>query len=319
MSLAFDARIRRLAPIIGFAVTFICYRLYFIASDIDGLATGVTLNDLGVLGDGSSAIADRALAKLTWSVTGAFFAIAFVGSVAMLLKLLWAFARQLAMPHRYRLYAALLLASVAIAVFAHSNNPFAVNDINPLLARSFELLDMPKGVWLLHATTPMVLVVLLLLIVTAWSVLERQPSEGVEAAAHLRKQIAHLNTALFVGAIMLVAGVVHASALHQLPGILIDREAAAAWARILNGLSASTGTIWTFLLLGIFGPSLYVVRERARRLAAGEASAKEDMDKWLADNGLKIQGPSLLTQILALLGPLIAGGPAAPLLHLVTG
>ncbi len=138
---------------------------------------------------------------------------------------------------------------------------------------------------------------------------------------HLKKQIGYLNTGLFVGATMLVAGVVHSNALHQLPGVLLDQEAAENWDQMLQGLSASTGAIWTFLLLGIFGPSFYILRERARSLAlaSGEETTPQSIDEWLAEKGLKIQLPQILAQVIALLSPLIAGGPAAPLLHLVTG
>jgi hypothetical protein len=135
----------------------------------------------------------------------------------------------------------------------------------------------------------------------------------------LKDQIRKLNMTLFVGATMIVAGIVFANAMHLLPGALLEEARAEDWNQLVDGLSASMGAVWTLILLSIYLPSILVLRIRARELALGatEGETSHDVNEWQSKHGLSPQFRDKLVQIIALLSPLIVGGPAAPFLRLI--
>ena len=121
---------------------------------------------------------------------------------------------------------------------------------------------------------------------------------------------------------MIVAGIVHAIALHRLPGALLDEAKTEELNVVVHALSTGTGAVWTFILLGIYLPAALILRQRALELAHTELPDDATLDKvsvWLSEHGLTSHAVQQLARIAALLGPLLVGGPAAPLLQLLTG
>lgn len=302
-------------------MVFGIYRMHYIAANIYNVDVGVTAKDLCVDWEDSLSTLQPVLGQLNWSVTGIFFVMAFFGAVVMLGRIILIALRQRTARKLYGLLAIIVVTVVTVGGSSLGDNPFAVKGFNSVLERTFKLLDMPHAEILLNVFTSIILVVVILLMVAAWSALVFNPANGVTEETHLKDKFRHLNTALFVGATMLVAGIVHASAMHRLPGVLIDKAGAENWDQLVQGMSASTGAVWTLILLGIYVPSLLVLQTRARHLALSSVEEKtpQKIDEWLLKNGLTSQLSQKLAQVLALLSPLIIGGPAAPFLQLVTG
>jgi hypothetical protein len=314
-------RIAQLAPIMGGVVVFGIYRMHYIAANIYDVDVGLTAKDLCVDCEDSLSTLQPILGQLNWSVTGIFFVMAFIGAVVMLGRIILLALRQRTARNLYGLFAIIVVTVATVGWSSLGDNPFAVKGFNSVLVRSFELLNMQQAEILLNVFTPIILVIVILLMVAAWSALVFSPANGVTEETHLQDKFRHLNTTLFVGATMLVAGVVHAGAMHRLPGVLIDKAGTENWDQLVQGMSASTGAVWTLILLGIYVPSLLVPQTRARHLAISSAQEKtpQKIDEWLLNNGLTSQLSQKLVQILALLSPLIIGGPAAPFLQMVTG
>jgi hypothetical protein len=167
--------------------------------------------------------------------------------------------------------------------------------------------------------TPMMLVVVVLLMCAAWATLSAKVEAGDTPGLHLRNQTRYINAALFAGAIMLVAGVVHAGAIHRLPVVLLAESDRSDWNELVEGLSASTGAVWTFILVGIYLPTLAVLHIRARALAfeAVDEKTPEKIEQWLANHGLDFHLSQSLAQTGALLSPFLIGGPASQLLGIL--
>lgn len=303
------------SPAVGGALAYIAYRVFYIEAGIDGLGRrfqALSLDNAGAAGD-----AEKALVLLSWSVTGTFFVLAFIGTSIVLWSIISDELRR--RRHRWKVIGTIAFLAVLVGVYTRSNNPFAVNSFNETLSRAFATLGVAEADWLLMLLTPMMLVVVVLLMCAAWATLSAKVEAGETPGLHLRNQTRHINAALFAGAIMLVAGIVHAGAIHHLPDVLLAESDRSGWDELIRGLSASTGAVWTFILLGIYLPTLAVLHTRARTLAfeAVDEKTPEKIEQWLANHGLTFHFSQSLAQIGALLSPFLIGGPASQLLGIL--
>ena len=314
--MAFFRGITGASPVLGGVLAYSVYRVFYIEAGIDGLGRRFPTEPLSLDNAGD---AEKALGLLSWGVTGTFFFLAFIGTSIVLGSIVGYALRAGDQRHRWRVIGTITLLAVLAGVFTCSNNPFAVNSFNATLTQAFEILDVSKADWLLMIFTPMMLIVVILLMCAAWASLSAEVGAGEAPGLHLRNQTRYINTALFAGAIMLVAGVVHAGAIHRLPDVLLAESATSSWDELIQGLSASTGAVWTFILLGIYVPTLAVLHTRARTLAfeAVDEKTPEKMEQWLASHGLTFHFPQSLAQIGALLSPFLIGGPASSLIGIL--
>lgn len=314
------SRLALSGPIAGGAIAYAAYRGLYIPAEIYGMNVGFAATELSHRHQLPLVAVPEVLGRLSWSVTGVFFVLAIVGSMLLLSCIVLDALRDRTRKFRYVSLATTVVAMLIVWVSSGGDNPFVVKGLNAIVLRAFELLNMPRAAALLHLFTPLLLVVTVMLIVAAWSTLLGKTAAD-ETAETLKDQIRKLNTTLFVGAAMIVAGIVHANATHLLPGVLLNETRAAEWNELVGGLSASMGAVWTFILLGIYLPSIAVIRMRARELAVGAAAsgASRDVDEWQSSHGLTPQFRDSLVQVIALLSPLIIGGPAAPLLQFLAG
>jgi hypothetical protein len=101
--------------------------------------------------------------------------------------------------------------------------------------------------------------------------------------------------------------------------VLLAESDRSDWNELVQGLSASTGAVWTFILLGIYLPTLAVLHIRARALAfeAVDEKTPEKIEQWLANHGLDFHLSQSLAQTGALLSPFLIGGPASQLLGIL--
>jgi len=314
--MAFFRSMTGVSPVLGGVLAYGVYRVFYIEAGINGLGRRFPTQALSLDNAGAAGDAGKALGLLSWGVTGTFFVLAFIGTSVVLGSIIGDALRTQGQRHRWTVIGTIALLAVLVGVFTRSDNPFAVDSFNATLLEAFAMLDVAEADRLLMTFTPMMLVVVVLLMCAAWATLSAEVGPGEAPGMHLRTQTRNINTALFAGAIMLVAGVVHAGAIHRLPNVLLAESATSSWDELIQGLSASTGAVWTFILLGIYLPTLAVLRTRARTLAfeAVDEKTPEKIEQWLASQGLTVHFPQSLAQIGALLSPLLIGGPASPLI-----
>ncbi|MDJ0909499.1 MAG: hypothetical protein QNI99_09905 [Woeseiaceae bacterium] len=313
--------LRSLAPFIGGVFTYGIYRILYSEAGINGIgrdfeAIILELRSTDVLGG-----VDSIHGLLSWSVTGTFFILSFLGGVAVLLHILYEASRGLSDLNRYLRFAVSLSVVAAIGFLTFSGNPFAVDSLNRVLENAFALHGIEGARILYDLSTPMVLAVTVLLMVSAWATLKFDTASANDAVLTIKTRLRWLNRTLFVGAVVLVAGVVHADAVHRLPSVLMIEVNADAWNELIGALSASSGAIWTFLLLGIYLPSIVVLRLRVRALAEDsvEQRTPEHVENWLKNHGLTVQFPQMIAQVGAIISPFLVGGPASPLIGLFGG
>jgi hypothetical protein len=129
---------------------------------------------------------------------------------------------------------------------------------------------------------------------------------------HLTRRISWGRWQLYVGTVLLVAGVMEVGGFHRLPTPYLSPEDAKAVDAIASMTSLSVGTVLTLMLLAIYGPAALVLRMRVMAVAARENP--KDPDAWIREHGLESSLPQHLTRLAAVLAPLLAGGPLTMLL-----
>lgn len=149
------------------------------------------------------------------------------------------------------------------------------------------------------------------------------PGAGVSAAEDLQQLAASLNvqsrrlqSVLFAGAAVLVAGVVEVDSLYHWALSLTklnENQAAAVTASAI----VPTGTFFSLFLAAAYLPAALILRERGMALArsALPLEGPAAQGQWLHNNGLGTSVASQVTSLLALLGPVLAGGPLNAFAH----
>ncbi len=309
------------APVIGGVFTYLVYRAFFSEAGINGI--GRHFSNIALERRTPDAIAGLGPIEglLAWGVTGSFFVLAFLGGVTVLLHIFNEALQTRSKTARYIAIAVCLGAVAAVGLTNYAGNAFAVNSLNDLLVESLRLHGIEGAITLLNLFTPMVLAVTVLLMASAWATLSIDTEGESDAGLTIKNQLRSINRMLFVGAVVLVAGVVHSGAVHRLPAVLMNSFHSETWNELISALSASSGAIWTLLLLGIYLPSIVVLRLRVRALAMASVTQQtpEHVDKWLSTHGLTVQFPALIAQLGAIVSPFLVGGPASPLIGLFGG
>lgn len=145
-----------------------------------------------------------------------------------------------------------------------------------------------------------------------------QPTDfGAVAAAmaayhHLARML------LYFGAFVLVAGTLHSSALYHWANSIFDTGA-----YVPEGVSfsvvmgAMNGAFYSILLASIFVPGLTLLRLTVSRLAnaANVGVTSEERARWISINSLDVSIPKGVLSALAVLAPLIIGGPGVSMLQ----
>ncbi len=315
-------RAAALVPLIAVGFTYLAYRAFFLAAGIHAMTIGLETTPQAVT---AVALADLrpAAGKLGWSVTGTVFFLSVVAT-AVVLGLSIRHSLRTGQTQWARWIVATVIAAIAVfAALSWGDNPFTVVAFNPLLDQTFRQLEIDRAALFLDGFVPMIVAITVLLAAAASLTLlparHQDAADPPQQAAQLRRRIRRLNTVLFAGAIVLVTAVVHASVTHRLPGVFCDADCAAGLDGFVNLLSASLGAVWTLILLAVYVPATWIVHNDAYRVAR-TVPANDTHQKtgaWLAERGLTPKLPERFLQAGALLGPLLAGGPAAPFLQLL--
>lgn len=140
----------------------------------------------------------------------------------------------------------------------------------------------------------------------------RSAAVGQHLAAALRIQNRRLQSVLFAGAAVLVAGIIELDSLYRwavtTAGITTPKDAVSV---ISAAATVPTGTFFSLFLTAVYVPAALILREHASTLAriALPGTAEPVQAKWLQENGLITPISSQITSLLALLGPVLASGP----------
>jgi hypothetical protein len=128
----------------------------------------------------------------------------------------------------------------------------------------------------------------------------------------LASRISWVRWLLYLGTVLLVAGVMEVGGFHRLPTPYLSPTDAKCVDAIASMTSLSAGTVLTLMLLAIYGPAALILRMRVFALAARENP--ENPEVWIKEHGLDSSVPQHLTRLAAVLAPLLAGGPFTALL-----
>jgi hypothetical protein len=146
--------------------------------------------------------------------------------------------------------------------------------------------------------------------------------QAMHAAAKLARRQSHVRLLLYMGAVALVAGTVEVTALYGWAASLTDTKLhfGADASVIPETMGALSGSFYSLLLAAIFLPAFVILRSSAEQLADKAKNGKPAAERstWMAANAIESSFPKKLLSVLAVLAPLIAGGPATKLLEAIT-
>jgi hypothetical protein len=136
---------------------------------------------------------------------------------------------------------------------------------------------------------------------------------GARDLHYLADQTRRLRIGLFIAAALLVAGVMEVSLLLHWPTARLPARDAAAIIALADTVSIGNGTVLSLLLVATYGVASLVVLDRVRERAAEIEPDRTRREEWLADNDLASMPTQQLLRVLALVAPLVAGGPLTSL------
>jgi hypothetical protein len=153
------------------------------------------------------------------------------------------------------------------------------------------------------------------------------PADGdgvklAEATRDLARHQRRIRLLLYIAAIALVAGTLEVSALYAWAASLVNAKRALGvdTSVISDTMGAVGGSYYSLLLATIFVPVFVALRNRAEEITdrAREKIPVVDQAKWFTENPIESSIPRQIISALAVLAPLIAGGPLTQLLAKLT-
>lgn len=154
----------------------------------------------------------------------------------------------------------------------------------------------------------------------------RRPELTVAARASvLARAQKRIRLLLYVGALALVAGTLQASALYTWAMTLLTLPSGSTYfsnaTELPQAMGILNGSFYSIFLAGVFVPAIVQLRRQAARLAnlALPAASAAERSKWLEEHAIEGTFPRQLVSALAVIAPLLAGGPLVSLLELIAG
>jgi hypothetical protein len=181
-----------------------------------------------------------------------------------------------------------------------------------------ELADIDLAVTALNV---MAALILPLGLIAALSVMARPGLAGKAALGAIEVQMRRLKMVLNLGSTLLFTGILHQVLWLRWPAVLVsDATIGQDVTGFAEGLSVYWGASYSLLLLAFFMPSAWSLNERARSIIEDHPGIIGDMlpGDWLEKHGLSVSPGRQLPQIVAMLGPLLAGPLGSTLSGLAT-
>jgi hypothetical protein len=308
--------LRALAPIGGFLLVFGAYRWFH---DLAGLDEKKLLAVEGLewthwVNLDLEASSDYLQALVSWGTTGMLFVLAWIVGLFVVLCIT---VLELPPSKSTRFLWLLVVAAIAGVGIGFRDDPLTLPAMFGIFERTFENPQPFLGHFFFCEFNRLAMHAAVALAVAAAVTLCGRP----RSAPDLRLQATRLQKILYAGAAILVVGCLHVAAIHNLPLPFLDPDAREAVREAGKGIVAATGLLWTLLLLGIFLPAAAVLRSDALGVADRQGLKPTDpnLRDWLKDQQLDYPLAKQIRHLVAALAPLLAGGPGAVLLDVVTG
>jgi hypothetical protein len=248
---------------------------------------------------GAVKVASPKLNGLLWGSAVIIFVTVSIAAIMALATTVITSTRGYPRRGRFLMWAA---APIALMVFIPAS-PFYIPKRYPTTALVVNYIEQ---------ALPLVGVMLLMMLVTAWLVIAAASTCIPDDDTPERLQAANRRSqaVLFAGAAVLVAGVIEIDALLQWAAseARIDIENAKA---LSAAATIPTGTFFSLYLASAYLPAALVLRHRSSVLAKATLPGKTPAEqiKWMQDNGLVTSVATQLGAMLALLGPILASAP----------
>lgn len=150
------------------------------------------------------------------------------------------------------------------------------------------------------------------------------PPRGREHAAQARQlklQMGRLNLVLYMGAGLLVAGVLEFSALQAWGLARLTDASAKLYAPATSAAVAAIAGVSFLVLVALYVPALLLLHMRGEDLFdhIRQTETKITREDWLEANGLAVTLPTYVTRFAAVLAPLLAAGPFSAVMKILLG
>jgi hypothetical protein len=168
------------------------------------------------------------------------------------------------------------------------------------------------------ASNLLTLAFVILLTLTFTCVLAEPPGKR-DPIAHLRSQQQRIRELLYLGAVLMVLGVIEMYQLWHWHGVHLPQAEAVISDRLARSIAAGFGGFFTAVLLAVYVPSALVVGTESRQLVQSELASREgdtspaEVAKALESHGFASSPLEHMGRIAALLGPVAAGFMGGPL------
>lgn len=288
-------------------------------------------------------IADRGVkvtAHLFWGLSCLALVLILAGGFAVALQIIWqSWTDGDASDRRTILYILVsIVAAGLLALFAQwiGLGPGAFREIPGSIV---EMMAKEKTEVNVVAVTSALAVVAVIavgtLLLAASATLLPTGREDPSPMEQLAKAIGRLQRLFYLGAAACVAGVFEVFALFRWPVAFVEDNideaesielARGAIINLATTYSFAAGTLFTLILIALYMPAAVRLRSRARDLGIQEVrkdqggdepaiATSRDVERWLKRHGLHQTWAQLSKQIMAAVGPFLAGGPIAAMLN----
>jgi hypothetical protein len=256
-------------------------------------------------------------ARIAWGLASIGFSLVTIAAVATALYVLGSCFRELS--HRDRVAGAVLIACCVVPFIAIV---FLGSDL--VLSEPAVTTALRKAT--LHQTSATAAVsadslfdnlsyLIFLLLAAAASAAVLWPTTDGKSPALLRRRVARVHALVLIGATALALRALEMYFLYRWPGAWLTGPMAQSVDEIALAVSTAYGSFFTGILASIYLPVAFVLRSRANSLADDAVlGGAEDHEGWLTKSGLRFQPFQEFGRLLAVLAPLLAGGPVAKII-----
>jgi hypothetical protein len=126
---------------------------------------------------------------------------------------------------------------------------------------------------------------------------------------------------LYISAVWLVTGTFAVGTMYYVPTIWLDEGSATELREISRQMAALTGGLSSIFLLSVYIPTQMMLYHQALELACRKFTADEakSPQEWLEKRGLATNYWGTIPTVVAVLGPMLAGGPLQDVFRQIGG
>ncbi|HEV7743799.1 MAG TPA: hypothetical protein VGO56_02280 [Pyrinomonadaceae bacterium] len=179
----------------------------------------------------------------------------------------------------------------------------------PLLLRATIAPGLPQINILTRGFDALSLTAVIPLCFAASAVLWRSNPREVQTDVDLARRMKLLRYLLYMGAVLLVIGVLRLSTTLNWGASFIPSDSATGRSVdvLVKGIVSSLGTYYTLLMAAMYLPAALILRARAGELADQQPVTIVEQETWLSSHGLNLSYAESFPRIIAILAPIMTG------------